>query len=101
MEGAGGVETGVLVGQEVRAAPVSVSPAQPSPVMASGTDIIGKLRLEIERSPPQPDSQPPFPRPPPRPVVISSPHRPPFLSLRKRKLSSVFLFAYIVLFVYA
>lgn len=39
-------------------------------------------------------------RPPPRPVVISSPHRPHFLSLRKRKLSSVLLFAYIVLFVY-
>ena len=69
-----------------RSGPHPVSPAHPSPVMASGTDIIGKLRLEIERCPPQPDSQPLFPCPPPRPVVISSLHRPPFLSLRKTKL---------------
>lgn len=34
-------------------------PPHASPVMASGTDI-GKLRLQIERSPPQPDSQPSF-----------------------------------------
>ena len=69
-----------------RSGPHPVSPAHPSPVMASGTDIIGKLRLEIERCPPQPDSQPLFPCPPPHPVVISSLHRPPFLSLRKTKL---------------
>ena len=72
-------------------------PPHASPVMASGTDTIGKLRLEIERSPPQRDPQPSFR------VLRLRPSKPcghllhlagPFLSRRKAKLRSVLLFAY-------